>query len=452
MPDLHGQDLLLSGRQIWLDGALRSAELEVRAGRVIRVGRPGEGAATDLPRLELKDLWVLPGMVDTQVHFREPGFPEKEDLESGSRAAVAGGMTAFLEMPNTKPLTITAEALADKVTRATARCWCDFGFFMGASPENVEQLPELERLPGCCGVKIFMGSSTGALLLPDDDGLRRALARGVSRVSVHAEDEPRLKALKATHPEADHPRWHPVLRDPECARLAVARLLAASEETGRPVHILHMNSAEEMDLLRALPAGVLGGRVTAELTPQHLLLAAPDCYEKLGWRVVMNPPIREERHRAALWQALQAGLIHVLGSDHAPHTRTQKGVPYPGAPSGMPGTETLLPLLLDQVLQGAISLERLVAVLAEGPARAFGMEGKGRIEPGARGDFTVLDPAAEWIVDDGGLQSRCGWSPFHGRRLRGRVSRTIIRGRVVYAEGALLGPPRGRALEFAHAR
>lgn len=448
---MFGENLLLRSSAVWLEGVLRPAEVEVRGGRVVRVGEPLP-QAPDLPLLELGDLWLLPGLVDTQVHFREPGFPEKEDLESGSRAAVAGGMTAFLEMPNTKPLTITAEALADKVARATGRCWCDFGFFLGASPENVESLAELERLPGCCGVKIFMGSSTGSLLLPDDAGLRRALAHGVSRVAVHAEDEPRLQALKAAHPEADHPRRHPDLRDPECARLAVARLLAASEETGRPVHILHMNSAEEMELLRALPPGVLGSRVTAELTPQHLLLVAPDCYEELGSLAQMNPPIRGERHRAALRQAFLEGLFQVLGSDHAPHTREQKAAPYPASPSGMPGVETMLPLLLDQVLRGNLPLERVLAGLAEGPARAFGMEGKGRIEPGARGDFTVLDPAARWTVDESRLQSRCGWSPFHGRELWGRVSRTILRGRVVYAEGRFLGVPDGRALAFAHGR
>jgi len=260
-----------------------------------------------------------------------------------------------------------------------------------------------------------------------------------------------LKALKAAYPEADHPVWHPRLRDPESARLAVARLLAASAETGRAVHILHMNSAEEMELLRALPPGVLGSRVTAELTPQHLLLEAPACYGELGWRAVMNPPIREGVHREALWRALEDGMIHILGSDHAPHTVEEKSRPYPGAPSGMPGTETMLPLMLDLVLAGRLGLDRLVALLGENPARHFGMEGKGAIAPGMRGDFTVLDPDSGWTVDEAALQSRCGWSPFHGRDLRGRVTHTILRGGVVFAEGVFHGPARGRPLKFAHA-
>jgi dihydroorotase len=450
--DIHaGGCWVLRSRQVWCEGGLRPLEIQVAQGRIEAVREWGGGPALPAPAvLDLGERWVLPGMIDTQVHFREPGFPDKEDLESGSRAAVAGGMTAFLEMPNTRPLTTTAETLADKVARATDRCWCDFGFFMGASRENLEQLAELERLPGCCGVKIFMGSSTGSLLLPDDASLRRALANGRSRVSVHAEDEERLRELKQAHAGADHPRWHPVLRDVEAACRATARLLALAAESGRAVHLLHLNCAEEMAFLRALPPGVLGGRVTAEVTPQHLLLAAPACYEELGSRAQMNPPIRAEEHRAALWQAFLDGVIQVLGSDHAPHTARQKAGAYPATPSGMPGTETMLPLLVDQVLAGRLPLARVVAALAEEPARAFGIEGKGVIAPGARADLTVVDPLTEWTVDEATLQSRCGWSPFHGRRLRGRVSHTIIRGRLVYAEGALRGPPQGRALAFAH--
>ena len=450
-----GDNLVLRSRRVWLDGGLRPAEITVEKGLIVAIGPPTALRGPSV--LDLDGLWVLPGLIDTQVHFREPGHPDKEDLESGSRAAVAGGMTAFLEMPNTRPTTTTAKALADKVARATDRAWCDFGFFVGAAADNVEQLPELERLPGCCGIKIFMGSSTGTLLVADDESLRRVLAGGASRAAVHAEDEARLRELKAAHAQADHPRWHPVLRDEECARLAVSRMLALSAETGRPVHLLHLNCSQEMELLRALPPGVLGGRVTAEVTPQHLLLAAPDCYEELGTRAQMNPPIRGEGHRHALWEAFLDGTVQVLGSDHAPHTREQKAAPYPAAPSGMPGTETMLPLMIDQVLRGHLPLARVVSALGEAPARAYGIRGKGAIATGMRGDFTVVDPAAAWTVDEATLQSRCGWSPFHGRALRGSVSHTIVRGRLVFAGGALaggafVGPPGGRPLDFAHSR
>jgi len=447
---MDGQDLALRSRHVWLKGELRPALVELRQGRITQVLDAEATPSADVPLLELGDLWVLPGMVDTQVHFREPGFPDKEDLESGSRAAVAGGMTAFLEMPNTKPLTVDEASLADKVARATKRCWCDFGFFMGATEDNARHLGQLELLPGCCGVKIFMGSSTGSLLLADDAGLRRALSHGISRVAVHAEDEDLLREAKAAFHLADHPRWHPRLRSEESAIRAVERLLLASEETERPVHVLHLSCAREMELLRALPHGVLGGRVTSELTPQHLLLSAPDCYETLGTRAQMNPPIRAEEHRRALWAAFTEGLITVLGSDHAPHTQAEKAGTYPAVPSGMPGTETLLPLMLDQVLRGELPLGLVVGALAEEPARIFGMTGKGRIAPGMRGDFTVVDPQVEWVVDENGLQSRCGWSPFHGRALRGRVSRTIVRGHVVYEKGHFHGPAIGRALDFTH--
>lgn len=444
----EGDRLVLRSRRVWLEGELRPAEVRVEQGLIVAIGPPTAMRGPEV--LELGDRWILPGMIDTQVHFREPGHPDKEDLESGSRAAVAGGMTAFLEMPNTRPPTTTAEALADKVARATERAWCDFGFFVGATTDNLEQLPELERLPGCCGVKIFMGSSTGTLLVADDESLRRVLAGGVSRVAVHAEDEARLRELKAAHAQADHPRRHPLLRDEECARLAVSRMLAFSAETGRPVHLLHLNCAQEMELLRALPPGVLGGRVTAEVTPQHLLLAAPACYEDLGTRAQMNPPIRGEGHRRVLWEAFLDGTVQVLGSDHAPHTREQKAVPYPAAPSGMPGTETILSLMIDQVLRGHLPLARVVSALGEAPARAYGIRGKGAIATGMRGDFTVVDPNAAWTVDEASLQSRCGWSPFHGRALHGRVSHTIVRGRLVFAQGEFIGPPTGQTLDFAH--
>lgn len=456
MPDAS---LLVIGGRLFIEGEARRADLLIRDGRIAAIG---EGLATrqaealvpwsaagapagTLPVLELSGETVLPGLIDSQVHFREPGLTHKEDLESGSRAAVAGGVTAFLEMPNTSPLTISAEALADKVKRATGRAWCDFGFFVGAAADNAGRLAELEALPGCCGVKIFMGSSTGPLLVADDATLKRALASGRRRVAVHAEDEPRLMALKAAHPDADHPRWHPRLRDPETARRAVQRLLKLAKETGRPIHVLHVNCAEELAELRPF----LGDpAVSVEVTPQHLRLEAPACYEELGTKAQMNPPIREAAHREALWQALRDGLIRVIGSDHAPHTRREKARPYPGSPSGMPGVETLLPLLLDLVAKGELSLADVVRLLGEAPAELYAVEGKGRLETGWRGDLSIVDLEERWTVDEARLQSRCGWSAFHGTQLVGRATGTVVRGRVVFRRGALVGPPAGRPLEY----
>ena len=456
---MRDASLLVVGGRLFLDGELRAADLLIRDGRVAAIGdglaarqpeplAPWTAAgcpAGALPVLALEGEVVLPGLIDSQVHFREPGLTHKEDLESGSRAAVAGGITAFLEMPNTSPLTVSAEALADKVKRATGRAWCDFGFFVGAGADNADRLAELEALPGCCGVKIFMGSSTGPLLVADDATLRRALASGRRRVAVHAEDEPRLLALKAAHPEADHPRWHPRLRDPETASRAVRRLLRLAKETGRPIHVLHVNCAEELEELRPF----LGdASVCVEVTPQHLRLEAPACYEELGTRAQMNPPIREARHREALWAALREGLIRVVGSDHAPHTKREKARAYPASPSGMPGVETLLPLLLDLAAKGELSLADVVRLLGEAPAELYAIEGKGRLAEGFRGDLSVVDLDESWTVDESRLQSRCGWSAFHGTTLTGRATATVVRGRVVCRRGALTGPPAGRPLEY----
>jgi dihydroorotase len=456
---MQDPSLLVIGGRVFVDGGLRPADLLIRAGRIEAIAEGLASRQTDslvrwnpagtapgaLPVLELQGEVVLPGLIDSQVHFREPGLSHKEDLESGSRAAVAGGITAFLEMPNTHPATISAEALADKVRRAEGRAWCDFGFFVGACAENAERLAELERLPGCCGVKVFMGASTGSLLVPDDGTLRRVLAGGRRRVAVHAEDEPRLLALKAAHPEADHPRWHPRLRDEECSLRAVQRLLRLARETGRPIHVLHVSCAEELEALRPFAGNPALG---VEVTPQHLLLTAPACYEELGTRAQMNPPIRGERHRAALWQALRDGLVRAVGSDHAPHTAREKARPYPASPSGLPGVETLLPLLLDLAARGELSLAEVVRLLGEGPAELYCIEGKGRLAEGLRGDLSIVDLDEEWTVDEQRLQSRCGWSPFHGRRLRGRATATVLRGRVVFRRGALLGPPAGRPLKY----
>jgi dihydroorotase len=442
---MNGPSSLKSSR-VFLDGELRPACLHLSEGKITRI--ESSSAALRMPAdLDMGDAWILPGMIDSQVHFREPGLEHKEDLATGSLAALAGGMTAFLEMPNTKPLTVDEATLADKVQRAKGRAWCDFGFFMGATAQNAEQMGELERLPGCCGVKIFMGSSTGSLLVPDDETLEKILSHGKRRIAVHAEDEDRLNQLKNSLPQ-DHPREHPRVRDPECARLAVSRVLSISEKTGRPIHVLHVNSKEEMSLFRQLPAGVLGDRVTVEVTPQHLLLEAPSCYDELGSFAQMNPPIRDAGHRTALWNALDDGVITCMGSDHAPHTREEKGRAYPACPSGMPGTETLFPLMLDQCLRGRITLAKLVELLSTQPARLYHIKGKGQIAIGMRADFTIADPSYSGKLDQNLLHSRCGWSPFHGRELEGRVEAVMLRGRIVFRDGKAIGDALGQPLTY----
>jgi dihydroorotase len=435
-------DLLLHGGHVFTPSGLVEVDLGLRDGKIAAVGAlDGAAAAT---RFDLRGLVVLPGVIDSQVHFREPGLTHKEDLASGTAAAAQGGVTAVMEMPNTSPSTTTAAALEDKLARAAGRAWVDHAFFVGASAENVGQLAVLERLPGCAGIKVFMGSSTGSLLVSDDETLRAVLADGQRRVAIHAEDEPRLIARRPIAEAAGHARAHHQWRDEETARLATERVLRLARQTGRRVHILHVTTADELPLLEAHR-----DLATMEVTPNHLFLAAPDCTERLGSLAQMNPPVREAHHRAALWEAVQNGLVDVVGSDHAPHTREEKARPYPQSPSGMPGVQTLLPLLLDAVNQGLLTLPRLVDLTSAGPARIYGLVGKGRIALGYDADLTVVDLAAARTITDGWIASKVGWTPFHGRPITGWPVATVVRGQIVMRDGELLGRPIGAPLRFA---
>lgn len=433
-------DLAIRHGRLALPWGVVEGDLGIARGRLVEVGEVGPAAE----ELNARGLHVLPGVIDTQVHFREPGAEHKEDLASGADAAVTGGVTTVFEMPNTRPATTTAELLADKLARAAGRMRCDYAFFVGASAQNVAELATLERLPGCAGVKIFMGSTTGSLLVEDDLTLARVLAAGRRRVAVHAEDEPRLRAQRALA-EYQRPESHPVWRDVEAAVLATSRLLRLARQAGRPVHVLHVSTAEELPLLAEAR-----DLATVEVTPHHLTLAAPDCYRELGTRAQMNPPVREARHRDALWRAVRDGLVDVLGSDHAPHTAEEKATPYPDSPSGMPGVQTLLPVMLDHVAAGRLSLERLVDLAAAGPARVFGILGKGRIARGYDADLVLVDLAARRRVEHDWLRSRAGWSPYEGRELTGWPVATLVRGRIVARDGALIGAPAGRPVRFVH--
>ena len=434
-------DLVVAGGTAVSARGSAVADVGVVDGRIAAIG--ALGAADAAERIDARGLHVLPGVIDSQVHFREPGAEHKEDLESGTRAAALGGVACVFEMPNTDPPTISAAALADKCARAEGRAWTDFAFFVGACAENIDDLPTLERLPGCCGVKLFMGSSTGSLLVPDDALLERALRAGARRMAVHAEDEPRLVERRPLAAAAADVAAHPEWRDVETARRATERLMRFSRSTGRPAHVLHITTAEEMEMLAAKPVWA-----SVECTPQHLTLAAPDCYERLGSFAQMNPPVRGAEHREALWRGVASGVVDVIGSDHAPHTREEKARPYPDSPSGMPGVQTLLPVMLDHVAAGRLTLERLVDLVAEAPARLYRVRGKGRIAPGFDADLTLVDLGKTRVIDESWLASRCGWSPFAGVEVTGWPHATVVRGRVVMREDRLFGPPGGRAARF----
>ncbi|MGA6929970.1 MAG: dihydroorotase [Pseudolabrys sp.] len=433
-------DLILKGGIVVNHDGEGPLDLGIRAGRFAAIDDLSRASAGEV--IDCKGLHLLPGVIDTQVHFREPGLTHKEDLESGSLSAVMGGVTAVFEMPNTDPLTVSAETLADKVKRGHHRMHCDFAFFVGATADNTTHVAELERLPGCAGIKVFMGSSTGSLLLADDAGLRAVLQRIRRRASFHAEDEPRLNERKNLRVGGD-PRSHPVWRDEIAALKATQRLVTIAHETGARVHVLHVSTVQEMEYLAGHK-----DVASVETTPHHLTLEAPGCYERLGTRAQMNPPVRDAVHRNGVWASLNNGVVDVLGSDHAPHTREEKAKTYPASPSGMTGVQTLVPIMLDHVNAGRLTLLRFVDLTSAGPARLFGIARKGRIAVGYDADLTVVDLKRRQTITDKWVASRAGWTPYDGVAVTGWPVGTIVRGRKVMWDGSLATPAQGERVCF----
>lgn len=436
-------DLLIRGGTLLIDGEAVLADVACLDGRIVALGDLARHWHAD-EVLDARGLHVLPGVIDSQVHFREPGLLHKENLEAGTRGAVLGGVTAIFEMPNTSPLTLTAANLAEKLQAAQGRAWCEHAFYIGGSAANATQLAELESLPGCAGIKVFMGSSFGDLLADDDAVLRQILQHGKRRVAVHAEDEARLRQRRALVEASGDVRDHPHWRDVDSALQATQKVVGLAAELGRRLHILHVSTAEEMQFLAAHRQ-----QVSVEVTPHHLSLCAPDCYERLGSLAQMNPPVREARHQAVLWQAVRSGLVDVIGSDHAPHTLQEKARPYPDSPSGMTGVQTLLPLMLDHVNAGRLSLARLVELCSQTPARLFGLVGKGRIAVGFDADFSIVDMQARQVISNDWIASVSGWTPYDGVQVQGWPQHTVIRGKVVVRDRQLQGQPLGQPLRFA---
>jgi dihydroorotase len=433
-------DLLIANATVVNHDGTGLRDIGIRRGRIAAVGRLPHARSAET--VDCGGLHVLPGVIDTQVHLREPGAEHKEDLETGGRAAVLGGVTGVFEMPNTDPLTVSDAALADKVARASNRMFCDFAFYVGGTRDNARDLARLERLAGCCGVKVFMGSSTGNLLVPDDAAIAAILAGIHRRAAFHAEDEPRLLSRRGERRPGD-PASHPVWRDAEAARLATERLLRLARVAGKRIHVLHVSTAEELPLLAANR-----DIASVEMTANHLTLHGPEAYERLGTRAQMNPPLRDARNRDALWAAVRSGLVDVLGSDHAPHTLEEKSRAYPDSPSGMPGVQTLVPVMLDHVDKGMLTLERFVDLTSHGPARLFQIARKGRIAEGYDADLTIVDLKRESIITNGWIASRCAWTPFDGVKVTGWPVSTVVRGRVVVRDGAIVGSAAGRPMEF----
>ncbi|MBU2534172.1 MAG: dihydroorotase [Alphaproteobacteria bacterium] len=436
-------DIVLKGGVVVNHDGTGERDVAVRDGRIVGISSAGDRlAGTAAETIDCTGLHVLPGVIDSQVHFREPGLTHKEDLATGSEAAVLGGVTVVFEMPNTNPLTTSAQALADKVAAARGRMFCDFAFYVGGTRENIDDIPALERLEASAGMKIFMGSSTGNLLVDDEESLDRIIARLGRRAAFHSEDEARLIDRQDVRRKGD-PTSHPEWRDVEAAMISTRRLVRLAEKHRRRVHVLHISTGDEIAFLAEHK-----GWASVEVTPNHLTLTAPECYERLGTFAQMNPPVRDAAHQARIWQGIRDGTVDVLGSDHAPHTREEKEHAYPASHSGMTGVQTLVPIMLDHVNAGRLTLERFVDLTSHGPQRIFGLRDKGRIAVGNDADFTIVDMKRSETISNDKIASKCGWSPFDGKRVTGWPVMTIIRGRQVMVDGAITGTAAGDAARF----
>jgi len=438
MPETY--DLIVRGGEVVNHAGRGMADVGVKDGKFAAIGDLSQASAGEV--FDATGLTVMPGVIDTQVHFREPGLEWKEDLETGSQCAVLGGVVAVFEMPNTEPTTTDPDALADKLQRANHRMHCDHAFYVGGTHENAAFLGELERLPGCCGIKVFMGASTGTLLVQDDEGVEQVLRHINRRAAFHSEDEYRLAERRPLARTGD---WtsHPEVRDAQSAIQSTHRLVGLAQKLGKRIHVLHVTTKEEIAYLAAHK-----DVASVEVTPQHLTLAGPEAYERLKGFAQMNPPIRTAEHRTGLWAGVANGVADVLGSDHAPHTREEKARPYPASPSGMPGVQTLLPLMLTHVAEGRLSLERLVDLTSHGANRIFGLADKGRLAVGYDADLTIVDLKARRTITHDQMATRAGWTPFDGVEAKGWPMATIIRGRVVMRDDEIVAPSLGEPVRF----
>lgn len=420
---------------------IEALDVAVTNGKIAAIGSMGSASAGQI--IDATHWHLLPGIIDSQVHFREPGLTHKEDLESGTRGALLGGVTCIFEMPNTSPSTTTAEAFQQKLDRAQNRCHTHYAFFIGGSPENFSKLSSLEKLPHCSGVKVFMGSSTGTLLVEDDDHLGKILNNTHRRVIFHCEDEYRLRDRKKLYSNTTDPKDHPHWRDEESAFLATQRIVTLASKTNHPIHVLHVTSAKEIAFLANYKSFA-----SVEVLPQHLTLSAPECYERRGTFAQQNPPIRSQAHQDALWKGIMNNIVDVIGSDHAPHTVEEKNKGYPNTPSGMPGVQTILPVMLNHVNDGRLSLEKLTQMMTENVRDIFKLKNKGRIQVGMDADFTIVDMRKTEQISNRWIASKSQWTVFDGKIVKGWPVMTILKGQVCMRDDQIIRPHSGEGVVF----
>ena len=433
-------DLIIKNGSCFIDGNLQKLSIGISKGNIERIENNIEEESRNI--FDAEGLIVLPGCIDTQVHFREPGSTDTEDLNSGSRAAIAGGITGVFEMPNTNPPTSTKTEFQRKLDLAKNRMYCNYAFYFGATANNAIELSDLKNLEGCCGIKLFAGSSTGNLLVADEKDIEKVFQSSSKVVAVHSEDEEILNNNKKLIKNGDV-HSHPIWRSDECAISSTRRIVKIAERYNKKAHILHITTKQEIDFLSQHK-----GNITFEITPQHLTIFAPDCYDKIGTYAQMNPPIRDKSHYDKLWYAVKNNFNDTIGSDHAPHLKKNKEKEYPNSPSGMPGVQTLMTVMLNHVNDGKLSLNQLINLVCENPVKIFGIKNKGFINEGFDADFTIVDMNKTIEIKNENIESKCGWSPFHGFKFKGTPVATIVGGNIKMKDGEIIGDPEGKPLVF----
>ena len=432
-------DLIVRNGTCFIDGNLSKYDIGVQNGKITHIGDLTKEQSSNTINADGKI--VFPGLMDTQVHFREPGSVDAEDLHSGSRAAIVGGITSVFEMPNTNPPTTNFEEFKKKINLGK-RMYCNHAFYFGATAENYEILEKLKNLEGCCGIKLFAGSSTGNLLVDKEEDIEKVFKYASKVVAVHSEDEEILKLRKKLIQKGDV-KTHPVWRNEEVAISSTRKIVKIAKRLNKKAHILHVTTKDEVDFLSQNK-----GNITFEITPQHLTMYAPDCYDKLGSYAQMNPPIRDKSHYDRLWYAIRNDYNDTIGSDHAPHLKVNKEKQYPDSPSGMPGVQTILPVMLNHMNDGKIKLNQIVKFLCENPVKIFGIKNKGYIKKDFDADFTIVDLNKVIEIKNENIESKCGWSPFDGYKFKGTPIYTIIAGEIKMQDGKIIGEPTGKPLSF----
>ena len=432
-------DLIIKNGSCFIDNNLKQQDIGIENSKIVKIGKLKEDARETY---DAQNLLVLPGCIDTQTHFREPGSTDTEDLHSGSRAAIVGGITAVFEMPNTNPPTSNKKEFQRKLDLAKNRMYCNYAFYFGATADNADDLADLKNLEGCCGIKLFAGSSTGNLLVAKETDIEKVFKNSSKVVAVHSEDEEILNINKKLIRNGDV-HSHPIWRSVECAMSSTRRIVKIAEKYNKKAHILHITTKEEIDFLSQHK-----GNITFEITPQHLTIYAPECYDKLGTYAQMNPPIRDKSHYDRLWYAVKNNLNDTIGSDHAPHLKKNKEKVYPNSPSGMPGVQTLMPVMLDHINAGKLSINQLISFVCENPVKIFGIKNKGFIKEKYDADLTIVDMNKKITIKNENIESKCKWSPFNNIEFKGTPVATIIAGKIKMKDGEILGDPEGSPLIF----